>query len=312
MSCMHTKTTRWAPLAWCAFVLSAAVLLAQAATIESVTNNRFLDDPDLWSSGALPKAGDIALVKHLTITVPADVDTTTLDYQLSLDPEAVLIVNGSDLAMQSNGTKNEAHLILNGGMINLRRGKSIDLGGNHFILNSGRFEWKNAQDLVIRNGFLQGCGSIDLMEVDDTYKRLVIADTVDTTSFSGAFNLLSGRFQLPAIGPQDATFDLILSGGGVYANLADVAFRSLKIADDSVADDTYTRATLLAYGNSEYSEDWSAYIADGGGSITVTSKSSVPAVGGRGVMVDISEPSAYTLICGLLALTSMMARRRRS
>jgi hypothetical protein len=310
MSCMHTKTTRWAPLAWCAFVLSAAVPLAQAATIESVTRNKFLDEPDLWSSGALPNAGDVALVKHTTIKVPTDVATTTLDYQLSLDPEAVLIVNGSDLAMQSNGTKDEAHLILNGGVITLRRGKSIDLGGNHFILNSGRFEWKNAQDLVIRNGSLQGSGSIDLMEVDGTDKRLVIADTVDTTGFSGAFNLLDGRFQLPAIGPEDATFDLILSGGGVYANVADVAFRSLTIEDDSVANDTYTRAALLAYGNREYSEDWSAYIADGGGSITVTSKSSIPPADGNGVTVDIPEPSAYTLICGLLALTSVVTRRR--
>ena len=241
-----------------------------------------------WTGGDVPGAGDTGVIKHWGIKTLSSV--TWASNLIVKNGGRLYLTNGArDLNMGTN-----ADLTLTGtGQIYLWAGQTIDLNGNDLVLNSGLFLKDNSGDGTITDGFLKGSGSITLTGEDPG--SIVITDSVNTTGFTGAFNLTSGSFELAAISSANASFDLTISGTGVYDNAASVAFTSLTIDGNAVAADTYTRAALLTYGTTEYGADWSGFIADGGASITV-----------------IPEPGTCALIGGLLALTSVMIRRRRS
>ncbi|MBT3193625.1 MAG: hypothetical protein HN341_13835 [Verrucomicrobia bacterium] len=164
-----------------------------------------------------------------------------------------------------------ADLTLDGLRISLRSGQTINLNGNNFFLSSGTIGKMNRFDVTIANGCLQGNGTINLVDDDDPSMTgsIVIGSTVDTTGFTGTFNLQSGSLRLPAITKAEGSFELEISGTGVYDNTANVAFTGLTINGNAVADGRYNRDQLLAYGTTAYGEDWSSFIANGGGAIAV-------------------------------------------
>ena len=175
-----------------------------------------------------------------------------------------------------NGSPADQTLTLNG-------------GGFDFSLQSGTLTTASTATLLVSNANLSGDGDIDVTGAG----TVQFQSTVDTTGFTGSFNVTGSTFDLDTI--TTASFGLSLSSAGVYANDADAAFTSLTIMGSVVANDTYTRSELLAYGTSEYSQDWSAFVADGGGNITV-----------------VPELGSYALFGGCLALAWVMVRRRRS
>lgn len=269
-----------------ACLLTLGFASAQAAsTIETAADDQELHLAAAWTGGVVPTTGDTGIINNSNTRVT---DTGAFLADLELVSGGSLTLFGASLTMGADFT-------LDGGAISLRNGRHLDLGGKNFFLNSGSISQQNSADVTIQNGKFQGSGLINLVEVDTPVNgSLVFASSVDTSGFTGTFNLQSGKFALAEITTDDASFDLTISGTGVYENTASVAFTSLTIDGNAVAADTYTRAALLTYGTTEYGADWSGFIADGGASITV-----------------IPEPGTCALIGGLLALTSVMIRRRR-
>ena len=186
--------------------------------------------------------------------------------------------------------------VLNGGTLDgsnaATKVMTVDGGEFDFSLQSGTLTANSGATLRIIDADLSGAGTIDVTGLG----TVQFQSTVDTTGFSGNFNVTGSTFDLDEI--TSASFGLSLSSAGVYANDADAAFTSLTIMGSAVANDTYTRSKLLAYGTSEYSQDWSALIGDGGGVITV--------------ITVVPEPGSYALLGGCLALSWVMVRRRRS
>ena len=282
--------TPWTQIVVCSLASIAAVAAAQAATIETKSSGSASDSifsASTWTGDVLPGTVDGA----------DDIGVIGARRELGVSGTfgANLVLNHS-LTMAANSLTMGGDLTQNSGYI-LMRGSSINLGGNACIANGGLLNVQGSGATIL-NGSLQGAGTIDIndSQTNTNTPKLVIANTVDTTGFSGAFNLVDGSLDLVvAISSANASFWLDISDLGIYDNTANVAFTGLTIDGNTVAADTYTRDELLAYGTTEYSQDWSTFIADGSiGEITV-----------------VPEPGTYALIVGLLALTSVMIRRRR-
>ncbi|MBL6838098.1 MAG: PEP-CTERM sorting domain-containing protein [Puniceicoccaceae bacterium] len=287
---MKTKMTPWTQLAVCSLASIAAVATAQADDINSFKNGN-LHDATTW--GADDGFGDG------TGPVPGDGDTAFVSHRLVVDSdvafEANLVIESDRLSVVGETLTMGANITLNGSDAFLIRGGGINLGGNIMTMNDGKFN-SQAGDNSITNGDLAGSGTILLATNSGNIGQLVIADTVDTTGFMGAFDLTGGGLKLAAISSANASFGLIISDDGVYANAADVAFSSLTIAGGAVTAATYTRTELLQYGFDNYGgADWSDFI---GGDDTYE-------------ITVVPEPGTYALIGGLLALASVMIRRRR-
>lgn len=210
------------------------------------------------------------------------------------------IAEGGQISNATGGSRTwvmSANTVLNGGTLNgnqADRTLTFDGGGFDFSLQSGTLTAASNATLLISNANLSGVGGIDVTGSG------TVKIAASTDGFAGCFNVTGSTLDLGAI--KTASFGLSLSGVGVYANNADVAFTSLTIMGRAVASGTYTRSELLAYGASEFGQDWSAFIGgDDTYSITV-----IP-----GPSAVIPEPRSYALLGGCLALVWVMVRRRR-
>lgn len=268
----------------CALTLGLAS--AQADTINSIRNSGGTRTQEYVFGGA-PLASNTYVLNH------------TWGMWLNADGEVVgqlEIATGGLLKNDTGGSRTwvmSDNTVLNGGTLvgsnAATKRMTVNGGGFDFSLQSGTLTANSGATLRIDNADLSGAGTIDVTGLG----TVQFQSTVDTTGFSGNFNVTGSTFDLDTI--TSASFGLSLSSAGVYANDANAAFTSLSIMGSAVANDTYTRSELLAYGTSEYSQDWSTLIVDGGGEITV-----------------VPEPGSYALLGGCLALSWVMVRRRRS
>ena len=180
--------------------------------------------------------------------------------------------------------------MLNGNVGN--RTQTLNGGGYDFSLQSGTLTADSTATLSIRNANLSAGGDIDVTGAG----TVRFQSTVDTTGFTGTFDVTGSTLDLDEIAT--ASFGLILSSAGVYANDADAAFTSLTIMGSAVANDTYNRTELLAYGTSAFSQDWSSFITAGStGTITVNSL--------------VPEPRHYAFIFGLMIFIARLLSRAK-
>ena len=182
-----------------------------------------------------------------------------------------------------------------GGMLNGNVGnktQTLDGGGYDFSLQSGTLKAAKDATLSIINANLSGGGDIDVTGTG----AVRFQSTVDTTGFTGTFNVTGSTLDLHEI--TTASFGLSLSSGGVYANDANAAFTSLTIMGSAVANGTYTRDDLLTYGDGAFNQDWASFITDGStGTITVNSL--------------VPEPRQYAFIFGLMIFAARLLSRAK-
>lgn len=276
----------------CACALALGLTCAQADIIESVRNSGATRTQEyVFGVDSLDVANTYVL-KHIW------------SMWLTTDGEVVgqlEIAEGGQILNATGGNRTwvmSANSALIGGTLNgnqADRTLTLDGGGFDFSLQSGTLTAARDAILLISNANLSGAGGIDVTGAG------TVKITASTNGFAGSFNVTGSTLDLGAI--KTASFGLSLSGVGVYANNADAAFTSLTIMGRAVASGTYTRSELLAYGASEFGQDWSAFIGgDDTYSVTV-----IP-----GPSAVIPEHGSYALLGGCLALVWVMLRRRRA
>lgn len=144
------------------------------------------------------------------------------------------------------------HLTLNGGTINSihNNGLTLNLNGANLTLNSGALRAgssNNTRDLKFTNGILKGSGTISIIGFDSTGSDVEFQPTMTTKGFSGLFDVKQfGILNLPPISTNSASFGVILSGTGRYANDANVALTSLVIAGTPIPNGVYTYSSFTA------------------------------------------------------------------
>lgn len=276
----------------CASVLSIVLGMssAQADTIESVQNSAGDRTQEyVFGVGSLDAANTYVLKHAWAMWLTTDGEVVG---QLE-------IVEGGQISNATGGNRTwvmSANTVLNGGTLvgskDATKRMEVNGGGFDFSLQSGTLTANSNATLRILNANLSGGGDIDVTG-EGTVR---FQSNVDTTGFTGTFNVTGSTLDLDEIAT--ASFGLSLSSAGVYANDADAAFTSLTIMGSAVANDSYTRSELLAYGTSEFSQDWSSFITAGStGTITVNSL--------------VPEPRQYAFIFGLMIFTARLLSRAK-
>jgi hypothetical protein len=159
-------------------------------------------------------------------------------------------------------------LVLNGGTISATNngGFDIDLAENQFLLNSGTLKSgvSSAMGVRFQNGVLAGNGTVNITSAGTGGGEIQFQDLIHTPGFTGKFNVsTNGTLNLPLIPADNASFGLILSGTGRYANDEDVSLTSLMIAGVSIPAGDY------AY--DDFSTAQKAFLVNQSGTITVIS-----------------------------------------
>lgn len=246
----------------------------------------------VWTSGAIPAAGNTYQLDH---DLGPGRDTTFV---------GDLVVNTGRLMWNSNAAATSILTIGSAGSLTLNSGGRIrvhntspfalDLNGRTFTLNGGALDLGvKSGSLSVSNGNLAGSGTINIVENSSAgpVGTMSFSNDVNFSGFSGVFNIKSDYavFALPSIATE--SFGLTIAAG-IYDNTANVSLTTLTIVGNSVDAGVYTRAQLLDYGTAEYGADWSSYISDNGGTLTV-----------------VPEPDTYALIGGLYALSFVILRR---
>ncbi|MEY3896714.1 MAG: hypothetical protein RLZZ214_2234, partial [Verrucomicrobiota bacterium] len=167
-------------------------------------------------------------------------------------------------------------LILDGGIISATNngGFVLNLGGNQFLLNSGTLKTgvSRGMEVSFQNGVLAGGGTVNVISAGAGGAEVEFLDQIHTPGFTGKFSVsANGVLNLPLIPTDNASFGLILSGTGRYANDEDVALTSLVIAGVSVS------AGVYVYG--DFTAAQQAFLVDSTGTITVISNTP-PTLGG--------------------------------
>ena len=282
----------------CASVLSIVLGMssAQADTIESVQNSAGDRTQEyVFGVGSLDAANTYVL-KH------------AWSMWLSTDGEVVgqlEITEGGQISNATGGNRTwvmSANTVLDGGTLygnTSGKNLTVDGGGFDFSLQSGTLKADNNATLRIDNANLSGGGDIVVAGTEtgtEPIGTVQFQSNVNTTGFTGTFDVTGSILDLDEI--TTASFGLSLSSDGVYANDADAAFTSLTIMGSAVANDSYTRSELLAYGTSAFSQDWSSFITAGStGTITVNSL--------------VPEPRQYAFIFGLMIFTARLLSRAK-
>jgi hypothetical protein len=276
----------------CASVLSLVLGMssAQADTIESVQNSTSNRTQEyVFDVGSLDAANTYVLKHAWAMWQSTDGEVVG---QLE-------IAEGGQISNATGGNRTwvmSANTVLNGGTLvgskDATKRMEVNGGGFDFSLQSGTLTANSNATLRILNADLSGDGGIEVTGAG----TVQFQSTVDTTGFTGTFNVTGSTLDLDAI--STASFGLSLSSAGVYANDADAAFTSLTIMGSAVANATYTRTELLAYGTSAFSQDWSSFITAGStGTITVNSL--------------VPEPRQYAFIFGLMIFIVRLLSRAK-
>ena len=262
-----------------------AVLYTSTGTSGNIT------DATVWTSGAIPAAGNTYQLDHdlgpgrdTTFVGDLVVNTGRLMWNSTVAATSILTVGSAGSLTLNSGGKIRVHNT---------SPFALDLNGRTFTLNGGALDLgAKSGSLSVSNGNLAGSGTINIVENDSgPVGTMSFSNDVNFSGFTGVFNINSNDavFALPSITTE--SFGLTIAAG-VYDNSADVSLTTLTIAGNSVVAGLYTRAQLLDYGTTEYGADWSSYISDNGGTLTV-----------------VPESDTYALIGGLFALSFVILRR---
>ena len=176
--------------------------------------------------------------------------------------------------------------VLNGGTLNgeiATKTLTVDGGGFDFSMQSGTLTVVSNATLKIISADLSGNGTIDV--AGSEFGTVTLDSTVDTTGFSGMFNVSGSTFDLAEI--TTGSFGMTLTNNGVYKNDANIILTSLMINGTNVvaSETAYDYAALNAAGYGDF-------IGDNGETITV-----------------IPEPATIGML-GLGALITMFIRRK--
>jgi hypothetical protein len=180
-------------------------------------------------------------------------------------------LNGGSISSVNNMT-NDA---INAGVINVTLDSS-------FITSSNRLN----RDIVFASGTLIGAAALTLdgagRSSEANSADLGFAAGVDISGYTGTFNVLDANFTLDhTIAAEDAEFGLTVINADSYVNLNSKSVAVTSLLIDGVSQ---TNGTYEADGN-----EWLV----------------------SGSIVVVPEPSTFALLGGLLALGSVMMRRRK-
>ncbi len=246
----------------------------------AVTDNGDINDGATWTLGAAPVVGDTQQWDTGALTLKT-ITQTWEGQELRVQTDGRLATGAAGPTLTFNGD-----LTLDGGTITVLNNIPfiIDLQGNNFTLNSGSLisgRLNNGRDIVIANASLLGNGTIfveggfPVMPVDRS--AVIFQDTVNTTGFSGTFNVnRTANFFPPAILPADASFAVEVLGSGQLGLTKDYAVTSAVFDGLSVAPGTYTRDELLAidFGGGVFINSNRILAAGAVGTLTVVSGTS--------------------------------------
>jgi len=245
-------------------VIALGIASAQAAVINSVRSSSIGSSNDpyrlqtyVFGTNTLNVTDTYVLNHSWAIR-----DSLTVVGQLNISSGGAI----AHAKAANRGFNMTTNTVLNGGRINgsqVGKTMTVNGGGVDFSLQSGTLPASSGATLKIWNADLSGAGTIDVTGAG----TVTLDANVDTTGFSGMFNVSGSTFDLAPI--TTGSFGMTISGSGIYKNDANVALTSLSIMGNSVAPGTYNRTQLLDYGSNVYSEDWTAFIGNNGGTIIV-------------------------------------------
>ncbi len=222
---------------------SFKLIVSDSGTVTAIASGA-INGTSTWPA-PLPVAGNALTWRSGSSSL--SVGSTPLTFfgsNLNIDTGGQLVtaVAGATLTLNN--------LTLNGGTISVANnsGMNINLSGGKLTLNSGTLKagsLNNTRDLRFSNGSLKGTGTIAVIGFDNTGSDVEFQSTILTKGFSGFFDVKQfGILNLSPISTNSASFGVILSGTGRYANDANVALTSLIIAGTPIPNGVYTYSSF--------------------------------------------------------------------